>query len=410
MISASIANSPVAALPVWMDTILPRFPTLDRDIEVDVVIVGAGLTGITTAYLLRQEGVSVALLEHGLVAAADTGRTTAHLTCVTDARLSELVTRFGKSTAKAVWQAGAVAIDRIANIAAQTGVDCDFSRLPGYLHSPQFRTPSGDNSNELELLHIDAALAQEFGFKAELVESVPIVNQPGIRFEKQAKFHPRKYLKPLLEAIPNDSSYVFEMTAFQNIEEHPFAVRANGKRIRCQYLVIATHNPIINKGRTSTLDQTRLALYTSYVLGARLPQGSLTEGLFWDTGDPYGYLRVDDELDHQYAIVGGEDVKVGHGANAIASYNALGTRLLKLAPGARIEHQWQGQVVMSDDGLPFIGERAHREFIATGFCGNGFTFGTLSAFMARDRFLNRKNPWFDLFCLERKRATAIKLT
>jgi glycine/D-amino acid oxidase-like deaminating enzyme len=399
--SASLANFPPAAHSVWMETVLPSFPTLDRDLEVDVVIVGAGLTGITTAYLLQQEGASVALIERGVVAAGDTGQTTAHLTCVTDTRLSELVTRFGKATAKAVWQAGSVAIDRIANIASQTGVDCELSRLPGYLHAPQFQPASDDKYNELELLQIDAALAQEFGFNAQFIESTPTFDRPGIRFENHARFHPRKYLKPLLDAIPNDSSYVFEATTFDGIEDRPFAVRANGKRIRCEYLVMATHSPIISKGRKTSFDPAALSLYTSYVLGARLPPRALAEGLYWDTNNPYGYLRVDDEWDHQYAIIGGEDVKVGQRNDANSAYNALANRLLKLTDDASIQHRWQGQVVVSSDGLPFIGEHADREFIATGFCGNGFTFGTLSAFMARDRFLNRKNPWFELFGVQR---------
>jgi len=395
----------IAATPIWMEEPLPPFPTLDRDLDVDVVIVGAGLTGITTAYLLRQEGASVALLERGSVATGDTGKTTAHLTYVTDTRFGQLVACFGMQVAKAVWQAGASAIERIASIAAQTGVDCDFRRVPGYLHGP-LSADLNACAAEARQLRQDAVRLKQCGFSVEYLDSVAIMDQPGIRFENQAYFHPRKYLAPLLAAIPNDESYVFEYTMFEGVELGPLTVRANGRRIRCRYVVIATHEPLIGSAANSAFDTKRVALHTSYVVGARLPKGSLPEAVFWDTGDPYRYLRVDDRVDHQYVIFGGEDVPAGEERDAKLTFERLAACLRTFAPRAEITHRWSGRLVQTDDGLPFIGEYADREFIATGFCGNGFTFGTLSAFMARDRFLGRPNPWFELFGFQRGKPGA----
>ena len=377
-----------------------RFPALDRDIEVDVVVVGGGLTGITTAYLLRKEGVRVALIERDRLAAGDTSRTTAHLTYVTDYRLRDLAKKFGKDGAKAFWEAGAAAIDQIAATAQETKTDCGFRWAPGYLHESIVQK----DDKERARLEEDAALAREFGFDARTVENVPYANRFGIRFAHQAKFHPLKYLAPLVAAIPGGGSYVFEKTDFEEVEDKPMTVRANGKKIRCDYLVIATHNPLMGKKGllTATLFQSKLALYTSYVLGARLPKGSLPEALFWDTSEPYYYLRVDSHEDHQYAIFGGEDVKTGQEDDAKKVFARLEEKLRSAIPNAEIQHRWLGQVVETDDGVPFIGENAEREFIATGFCGNGFTLGTLAAMMARDAYLDRKNPWSDLFRCNRK--------
>jgi glycine/D-amino acid oxidase-like deaminating enzyme/nitrite reductase/ring-hydroxylating ferredoxin subunit len=386
----------------WTTThTFPTFPALDRDIEVDVVVVGAGLTGITTAYLLKHEGVRVALLERDRIAAGDTSRTTAHLTYVTDARLHQLADTFGRDAAKAFWEAGAAAIDTIAAIACRTRAACDFRWMPGYLHVA-LRDQEGTARHGLEK---DLELAQRFGFDATFVEQVPVMQGPGVRFAHQATFHPLKYLDPLVRAIPGEGSFVFEQTALEEVDDTtPMVIQAGGRTIRCAYLVIATHNPLMGKqgAVTAALFQTKLALYTSYVLGARVPKGLLPDGLWWDTGEPYDYLRVDPHADHDYVIFGGADVKTGQEEDTNDVFQQLQERLHRIVPTATIQQRWLGQVVETDDGLPFIGEHAQREFIATGFCGNGFTLGTLSAMMARDRYLERKNPWFDLFRVDRR--------
>jgi glycine/D-amino acid oxidase-like deaminating enzyme len=202
----------------WSDThTFPDFPAIERDIEVDVVVVGAGLTGITTAYLLKHAGVRGALLERDRIAAGDTSRTTAHLTYVTDARLHQLADTFGRDAAQAFWEAGAAAIDEIAAIARQTHADCGFRWTSGYLHAPLW----DQEATARQGLEHDAELARAFGFDATFIEQVPVVHRPGVRFAHQATFHPLKYLEPLVRAIPGDGSFVFAHTALEDVDDEP---------------------------------------------------------------------------------------------------------------------------------------------------------------------------------------------
>lgn len=395
------STTPSRTHSLWMDAPLPDFPALTQDIDVDVLVVGAGITGITTAYLLVQEGVRVALIDREKVASAETGRTTAHLTYVTDEPLHALVDKFGADAARKFWEAGAVAIDTIERIVEETGDDAEFIRVPGYLHT---RIGSKPSRKEIDSLRKGAELAESFGFDAAFVESTPYGGVPGVRFAEQAKFHPRRYLKGLLGEIEQRQGAIFEQTALQAVEAgDPMIVHANGCKVRCKFLVIATHNPLMGRkgALTASLFQTKLALYTTYVLGARLPPGTVPEGLYWDTHDPYEYLRIEQREDHLFAIFGGEDVKTGQERDTEQVFEKLSRRLHELLPQAAVERRWLGQVIETDDGMPFIGEHEEREFIATGFSGNGFTLGTLSALMARDRYLGRANPWLSLLAVDR---------
>lgn len=388
--------------PYWFSTPLPAFPSISRDVDVDVAVIGGGLTGITAAWLVKEAGAKVALLERERCASGDTGHTTAHLTYVTDLRLHQVVKNFGRDGAKAFWDAGAAAIDQIYGLVQAHAIDCEFQWIPGYLHAAW----GSDASKESASLHDDCKAANELGFEAEFVDQAPYAGQPGIRFLHQAKFHPRKYLAALLERVPGNGSDVFEQSAVSAIEDgSPLTLHVGSHRVRCRFVVIATHCPIM--GKTSlvkaTLFQSKLALYTSYVLGARLERESLPEALFWDTCDPYHYLRVDRRDDHDYIIFGGEDCKTGQERDPGKVFARLEQRLKECLPRAEVRDRWLGQVVETNDGLPFIGENASGQFVATGFCGNGFTLGTLSAMMARDHFLGKRNPWSDLFEIHRKK-------
>jgi glycine/D-amino acid oxidase-like deaminating enzyme/nitrite reductase/ring-hydroxylating ferredoxin subunit len=386
--------------PYWMSVHPRSFSKLEQDLDVDVVVVGAGITGITAAFLMKAAGLRVALLERSRAASADTGHTTAHLTYVTDHRLSELVTHFGREHARAVWDAGRLAIRQIQSTIEAEDIACDFQVVPGYLHEP---VSVGRDAHGSVPFRDEAALAKELGFDAAYLESVPFVETPGIRFEAQALFHPRKYLAGLLRAIPGDGSHVFEDTIVDDIGGDPLRVQAGAHTVQCDHVVIATHSPLMGKANpvVATLLQTKLALYTSYAIGGRVPAGRLPAGSFWDTADPYHYLRVDRQRGMDYVIFGGEDHKTGQVADTAGCFASLEATLHDLVPDIDLTHWWSGQVIETNDGLPYIGETAPRQFVATGFGGNGMTFGTLAGMMARDSALGRSNPWLDLFDVNR---------
>ena len=384
---------------------LPRFPKLRQDGAVDVVIIGGGITGITAAYLLKKAGRSVALLERGRCARADTGHTTAHLTYVTDTRLSVLAKTFGTAHAQAAWDAGRAAMAQMRALVDEAPIACGYATVPGYLHAPWHQPDTAETS----WLQAEAALAADLGFDAQYLASIPFAQRPGIRFANQARVHPRRYLAGLLSRIAGEGSHVYEHTEVTACQDAPLAVQANGHTIQCDYLIIATHVPLM--GTTglvrATLFQTKLASYSSYAIGAHVPKGLVPDALFWDTADPYTYVRVERRPRSDYVIIGGEDHKTGQETDVTACGQRLTDRLAALVPQAQVQAQWTGQVIATPDGLPYIGETAERQFVATGFAGNGLTFGTLGAMMATDAALGKPNPWRALFDVHRTTLTSM---
>jgi len=379
----------------WTDEKLPRFSKPAEDVTVDIAIVGGGITGVTTALLLKQAGLNVALVEKGSVGQAETGHTTAHLTYVTDRRLPELVKSLGRDHARALWEAGEAALLQIEDLIDAEHVDCEFAWVPGYLHEPWNLT----SSHEMTSLAEDAALAEEFGFHATYLDVVPVANGPGVRFANQAKFHPLKYLAALVGRIPGDGSYVFEKTEVEEIKNEPLRLKCGERTIHCGKVVVATHVPLMGIAglMSASFLQTKLSLYSTYAIGAKLPPETLPEALLWDVSDPYYYLRVDRRDDHQFVVFGGEDHKTGQVTATGDQYRKLEQLLRSIVPTAETTHRWSGQVIETSDGMPYIGEFANDQFIATGFSGNGMTLGTLAAMMIRDAVLGRQNPWRELF-------------
>jgi len=155
---------------------------------------------------------------------------------------------------------------------------------------------------------------------------------------------------------------------------------------------------------SAALFQTKLAPYSTYAIGAKIPSGAVPEASYWDTADPYNYLRIECQEGHDYAIYGGGDHKTGQVEESQTRYADLEQRLKWLIPQAEVDHWWSGQVIETNDGLPFIGEMTAKQFISTGYAGNGMTFGTLGGMMAADYVQGRTNPWSQLFDPHRKKV------
>lgn len=391
----------VTTTPYWMQSAaLPAFPALDRSLTVDVVIVGGGVTGLTAAYLLTKAGRTVAVLERDRCGRIDTGHTTAHLTMVTDLGLGALVSAFGRDHAQAVWDAGLAAIAQIDEIVRSERLACGFTWVPGYLHAP-----IDARDDESAALRDEADLARALGFDASFVGDVPVVHAPGVRYEHQARIHPLAYLSGLARAVIAGGGRIFEHSAAEEFSEEPLTVTSGRHTLSCQHVVIATHTPLVgNAGLVrATLLQTKLALYSSYVVAAPVAAGVVPDALFWDTGDPYSYLRIDDTGGEPFVIYGGQDHKTGQIEDEHACYDRLAASLKQIVPVVEPAYRWSGQVIETADGLPLIGEISPHQFSATGFAGNGMTFGTLSGMMACDHVLGRSNPWTGVFDIGRTR-------
>ena len=387
--------------PYWQTVRAPRFPSLDRDLTVDVVVVGGGITGVTAAYLLKKAGLSVALVERGHVGQGETSHTTAHLSAVTDRSYPDLVKSFGEAHAQAVWDAGFAAIAEIDLIVRREQLDCEFAWVPGYLH----QRLAGKKDDDVADLKAQAEAAVTGGFDAEYMDAIPGLGLPGIRFDGQAKFHPLKYLYALAALVPGDGCHIFEKSLVDAVSEKPLSVAIGSHTISTKSVIVATHVPIMGKANPlkATLLQTDLYPYSTYAIGARVPSGTLPEALYWDAADPYHYLRVDAQSKHDFVVFGGGDHKTGQTDDTREHFAQVERTLKSILPDADVTHRWSGQVIETRDGLPYIGMTSDNQFVITGFSGNGLTFGTLGAMMARDAVTGRKNPWSELFDAGRTR-------
>ena len=382
---------------LWLETVPPEFPALRGSLEVDTLIVGGGITGLTTAYLLLRAGKRVAVVEQNTIGGGDTGHTTAHVTFVTDSRLGDLVKRVGEERARALWEAGSLAMAEIEGICHDLAISCDLRRVPGYL----FAAADRDAGRERESLAEDARLAVEFGFNAELIPEAPVFRRPAIHFPNQLKFHPIKYLNALAAAVA-EGGHLFAGTSGSEVDADKHELRTENGVIHYNSLVAATHVPIQGERGTfsAALFQTKLAGYSSYAIEAGVDPAD--EGLFWDTADPYLYARIDRRREGGSVILGGEDHKTGTEPDTEACYERLTAALKRWFPSAKVRHRWSGQVWETPDGLPYIGETVAGQYLATGFAGNGMTLGTFGAMLIRDLIEGRAGTRSEAFAPSRK--------
>ncbi len=382
--------------PVWSDTAtVPSYSPLTADTTADVCVIGAGLSGLTTAYLLTQVGKSVVVLDDGAIGSGQTGATTAHLVNALDDRYFDLERFHGERGSRLAAESHTAAIDRIESIVSRERIACDFERLDGYL----FCAPEHDETfldRELAAVH-RAGLHRVTKVRRA---PIPFDTGPCLRFPNQAQFHPLKYLAGLAGAVERSGSRIYAGTHATEIDGGRNAVvKTEFGTVRAASIVVATNTPV----NDLVVVHTKQAPYMTYVIGAPIRRDAIVAGLYWDTGDPYHYVRLYRGIDaeHDLLIVGGEDHKSGQADDIADRHPRLEAWARDRFPSmGAVTHKWAGQVMEPVDGLAFIGHNpldAGNVYTVTGDSGNGMTHGTIAGMLITDLILGRVNPWASLY-------------
>ncbi|MBD0370856.1 MAG: FAD-dependent oxidoreductase [Pyrinomonadaceae bacterium] len=384
---------------------------MKSDARADVCVVGAGMAGLTTAYLLGREGRSVVVLDDGPIGGGNTERTTAHLTNALDDRYFEMERLHGERGARIVAESHTAAINTIERIVQEEGIDCDFERVDGYLFTPPRKSK--------KILEDELKAAHRSGLETvERVRRAPLESfdtGSALRFPSQGQFHPMKYLNSLAELIRRDGGLIFTGGAAHAEEIHggdgARVTTSGGYTVTASDIVVATNSPINDRFEIHT----KQAPYMTYVIGARVPRGSVPHALYWDTPDPYHYIRVQkaEERDAEYEIliIGGEDHKAGQEHDYSRRYSRLERwARFRFPQISEIEFRWSGLVFETIDGLAFIGHNPLDDdnvYIATGDSGMGMTHGTIAGLILTDLIVGRDNHWAEVYDPSRKTVSAI---
>jgi glycine/D-amino acid oxidase-like deaminating enzyme/nitrite reductase/ring-hydroxylating ferredoxin subunit len=387
---------------VWHEDASPvlRTTVLGADVEADVCVVGAGIAGMTTAYLLAKAGRRVVVLDDGPIGGGETGRTTAHFVNALDDRWYEIERLHGEEGARLAADSHTRAIDRVEEIVTREGIDCAFERLDGHLF-----VPPGESAEPLEREAAAAAKAGVPGVRRIARAPLPFDTGPALVFPRQAQLHPLRYLAGLRRAIEAAGGRIHTGTHVAEVEEStPARVRTgHGPVVTAAAVVVATNSPVIDR----TAIHTKQAPYRTYVIALPMPAGSAPRGLFWDTSerrgdpDPYHYLRTFRDRGGETLISGGQDHPTGAPEDAAARFARLEAWTRERFPAAgEVSRRWSGQVMEPFDGLAFLGRNPGSKdhvYVITGDSGNGMTHCTIGAEVVTDLILGRENPWASLY-------------
>lgn len=376
--------------PYWRDFIdLPEFPHLKEDLDVDVVIVGGGITGLTSAYLLVNEGLKVAVLEADRLLNGTTGHTTAKVTAQHDLIYDEFIQNFGKSTARLYYEANTDALNFIKKTVEEHKIDCNFSEQDAYLYA---------TTNEyVTKLEKEAKAYEAIGIDGGVVDNIPFNiadYKKALVMKNQAQFHPVKYLVHLVGIIKEKGGLIFEHTTAVNIEagEKPTVLTRDGHRVTGNYVLSCSHFPFYEGlGFYSA----RMYADRSYIIAVKSKE-KFPGGMYLSVDQPSRSLRSATINGEELIIIGGESHKTGQGKDTMDHYKALETFGEQVFGLNDIAYRWSAQDLVTLDKIPYVGEITTGQpkvLVATGYRKWGMTNGTAAALLLKDIILDKKNPY-----------------
>jgi glycine/D-amino acid oxidase-like deaminating enzyme len=383
--------------PWGTDQRLPQFPSLDRSLDVDAAIIGGGLTGVTTACLLKEAGLRVALLERST---CGTGETAHGLGCATPlpaVPVSPLIGQLGGNVVRALWDAGFEAITGVRAQIRERRINCGFSWVRGCLHA-------GDDSCEThDALTDEAVSANTAGVDASYARLVRGLDEPGIWFEGQIRLDPVRYLHVLLDAINGNGSIVCEHTEVDRIRDGDLL--AGPHLVRAPLIVCATGTPPADVLDGAPWLRRALVGSTTYQMAGTAPRGPLPEGIYWERRQSFFTLRAERSTDGCRVMCATVDSTAADARGSVDRFVRLERQLRTRFPLVEITHQWTGRIVETVDKRPCIGEVRPGVFVATGFGSNFLAYGMLAARMAVEHARGRTSRWAELFDPQRLRGS-----
>jgi glycine/D-amino acid oxidase-like deaminating enzyme/nitrite reductase/ring-hydroxylating ferredoxin subunit len=392
---------------LWMDVdVAPDSVPLQGDRECDVVVIGSGIAGISTAYELATNGRRVIVVDRGKIAGGITARTSAHLAPLCDDLTSAMIGLRGEGTSRLFYESQAAAVDRIEEIQKREEIDCDFRRLDGYLFQA-LNTDSKIIEDELDAV-------RKVGAPVHRLVGVPFKHcekQHVLRYPRQGTFHPLKYLKGLAAIIEAKGGIFHAHTIVERVEETDdgrIIVATNRGYITAGAAVVASNSPIVDRFSLHT----KMAPYRTYAMAFSIARDAIPDALYWDTLDPYHYVRLQPgagKTDH--LIVGGADHKSGEADDAEVRFAALEAWTRNLIPAAKdITYRWSGQVLDTIDYAGFIGRNPGNDniYVHTGDSGQGMTHGVVGSLINSALICGEKSRWAEVYEPSRKTPSAIE--
>jgi glycine/D-amino acid oxidase-like deaminating enzyme/nitrite reductase/ring-hydroxylating ferredoxin subunit len=393
-------DNPDGNVSCWVATApgtsFPRYA--GGDLAVDVAVVGGGITGLTTAILLKQAGLSVAVIEAGRVACGVTGSTTAKITSLHGLTYAKLTRSVGEPGARVYGQANQEGIALIERLAEELGIDCDFEHLAAFTYT--------EDPRRVPAIEAEVEAARQAGLPASFGTDIglPFPVEGAVRFERQAQFHPRRFCVGLAKAVDGDGGRVFEQTRALDLRlGFPCTVKTEHGALRAEHVVLATHLPFYDPAGLFA----RTSPSRSYALAVTLE----------DPAPPGMYLSADQATRSvrplrsggNQAVLAGEEHKVGHGRATHTHYRALEGWARERFAVRAVDHRWSAQDYLPADNVPYIGRLIPgygRLHVATGFKKWGMTHAAVAAMLLRDQITGRPNPWSGLFKATRLRPLA----